>query len=499
MKKRHFSLLTIFSILSTVLSAQISIKQADNIVQEYIEKEITEYYWLYSNENIMADKNGATTISTWNKKSVSIDNSCFVYFIDERPYANWAHPCRYLFVDKSNGQIYEKKATTPPENMKTWKMITPLPQLPTGTKFDFSKSASNLRSGINPQNCYAVIISGGYDEFWNWERYWNDCSAIYSALIHLYGYLKNHIYVLISDGTDPAIDRHLNDWSYDSSPLDLDGDGLDDIQYAATKNNITTVFNTLANILTPDDHLFIFTTDHGDTIPSTQEATLELWYERITASEFAAEVNKVNAGSISIVMEQCFSGGFIPHLAKQGRTIATACSAIEESWAMPPSYTYNEFVYHWTAAVAGFTPSGSSVNADYNNDGYISMKEAFDYANTNDNANEIPQYSSIKAHLGDCLTLLGTQVATTVNFTGTVAPPITVTSDTTIGSCGDINVQYVTVTNGATLTFEAEGNINVQDVTVKNNSKLILDAGGEVNIIGDFDVELGSEFEIKYP
>ncbi|MDR3339127.1 MAG: hypothetical protein LBT25_03355, partial [Candidatus Symbiothrix sp.] len=52
----------------------------------------------------------------------------------------------------------------------------------------------------------------------------------------------------------------------------------------------------------------------------------------------------------------------------------------------------------------------------------------------------------------------------------------TVTTDTDIVSCGDINVQNVTVTN---------------------NAKLTLDAAGEVNIINDFEVELGSEFEIK--
>ena len=51
-----------------------------------------------------------------------------------------------------------------------------------------------------------------------------------------------------------------------------------------------------------------------------------------------------------------------------------------------------------------------------------------------------------------------------------------ITTDTPITSCGDITVQNVTVTNGA---------------------KLTLDAAGEVNIISDFEVELGSEFEIK--
>ena len=51
-----------------------------------------------------------------------------------------------------------------------------------------------------------------------------------------------------------------------------------------------------------------------------------------------------------------------------------------------------------------------------------------------------------------------------------------VTTDTTVTSCGDINVQNVKVQNGA---------------------KLIFDAEGEVIIGSDFEVELGSEFEIK--
>jgi len=74
----------------------------------------------------------------------------------------------------------------------------------------------------------------------------------------------------------------------------------------------------------------------------------------------------------------------------------------------------------------------------------------------------------------------------------------TVTNSKTITGC-DINVQNVTVTNGATLTVKATGNINIQGVTVNNNSKLILDADGEVNIISDFEVQLGSGFEIIYP
>ena len=80
-----------------------------------------------------------------------------------------------------------------------------------------------------------------------------------------------------------------------------------------------------------------------------------------------------------------------------------------------------------------------------------------------------------------------------VNFTN--QPPVS-TNKTVENNCGDINIQNVTVTSGATLTLKAAGNINVQDVTVNNNSKLILDAVGKVNIGINFKVELGSIWKI---
>ena len=50
------------------------------------------------------------------------------------------------------------------------------------------------------------------------------------------------------------------------------------------------------------------------------------------------------------------------------------------------------------------------------------------------------------------------------------------------------------ITTNTTIT--SCSNINIQNVKVQNGAKLILDAAGEVNIISDFEVELGSDFEI---
>ena len=276
-----------------------------------------------------------------------------------------------------------------------------------GDLFDFSKLKSPDLFRANAPSApydYAVIISGGADSENNWVRYWNDCAAIYSTLINIYGYARDHIYVLISDGTDPGKDRHHYDGHYDSSPLDLDGDGINDIQYAATRTNISRVFNILASKLTPSDHLFIYTTDHGG-----QESGLNvymcLWNNEIMRDdEFAIEVNKVNAEKINICMEQCRSGGFIDDLRANNRVIATACRHDENSHAMS-NLIYDEFVYHWTAAVSGRTPTGGYVNADRNSDGRISMEEAFQYALTNDSRKEHPQYSSTPVTIGTQLFL----------------------------------------------------------------------------------------------
>jgi len=66
-------------------------------------------------------------------------------------------------------------------------------------------------------------------------------------------------------------------------------------------------------------------------------------------------------------------------------------------------------------------------------------------------------------------------LTTTVNFTGTTTTPKIVLSETTIESCGDIFVK---------------------DVIIQSGAKLILKAAGNVIVEGDFEIELGSEFEI---
>ncbi len=358
----------------------------------------TEGKIIYAKKELIAKRQKLEEIrEIYTPKSAS-----WFFFVDLMPYQSWGHPCQYIFVDCKTGEIKSIKSDFPP-NLGDMDIIYVEKTPEKGKLFDFSKPLLKSTRVASTNNDYAVIISGGMDKYNNYERYWNDCSAIYSALVDVYGYLDDHIYVLLADGTSSASDRRIGSNSYDSSPLDLDGDGDNDVQYAATKANIRQVFTVLGGKLNRDDHLFVFTTDHGG-LESGNNVFINLWNETMRDDEFAIELNKVNAGRFNIVMEQCHSGGFIDDLTFENRTIATACRADENSFSRG-AFTYNEFVYHWISAIAGITPEGTAVDADSNNDGWISMEEAFIYAESNDEQIEHPQYDSTSGNLG-CMTSL---------------------------------------------------------------------------------------------
>ena len=62
-------------------------------------------------------------------------------------------------------------------------------------------------------------------------------------------------------------------------------------------------------------------------------------------------------------------------------------------------------------------------------------------------------------------------------------------------SAAVINLYDKVITENTTIV-NYNGDINVKNVKVQNGAKRILDAAGNVNIMGDFEVEFGSEYEI---
>ncbi len=392
MRKKYLLtlLLAFFSYLSAL--AAVSIEEAKAKVKDYVENtlKLQSYGLLYA-------KTASTKIALMSDiEEISAPSNNWAFFVDKNPGQDWAHPCAYVFVSKSNGAISVKNSTLPPKNRAEWDAVNPQSTLKKAVKINSSDAVNPsglINSGLFPNknktanNCYAVIISGGADKYNNYPRYWNNCSMVYQMLRNIYGYKRENIYTLIADGTDSAPDINLGSYDYPnvslSSPLDLDGDGNDDINYAATKSNIATVFNTLRNKMTSSDELFIYTTDHG-----SSNGSICLWNERMIPTEFAAEVNKVDfVKNINIVMVQCYSGAHIPALTKAKRTIITAANSSESAWSTGGISGYGFFSRCWVEAMSGYNVSnGSTINADTDGDNAISMLESYKYAVSHDKA-----------------------------------------------------------------------------------------------------------------
>jgi len=255
-------------------------------------------------------------------------------------------------------------------------------------------------------NRYAVLISGdlaetGYDEFWN------DVVLMREALIQN-GFPAGNIFVLYGNGADYFNASRPNP-RYRPSPAITNS--------AANQTNVTNALTGLANgtngmpQLTSDDLLFIWTFDHGNS--DGTNSYLCLTDVDMLDTTFASLVNQIPYAYRIICMQQCFSGGFLPHLAGDRNVILTACSSTqlgnrsdtENEVVNGVTYNHGEFNFHLLSAITGQTVTGTAVNADADGNGFVTMQEVFNYVQTNDSAPETPQFDDGIRHLGDKLHL----------------------------------------------------------------------------------------------
>lgn len=369
-----------------------------------------------------------------NQVNVYLDNNSYssdswTFFIDEHPNKGWAHECCLYEIPKSSSaKMTFKKTDLRFFPRGDFKLVSAMPRPKTEETINpaMIKIPALQEAVANPDanRTYAIILSGGIDPKSNPVRYWNDCSFIYKVLRNRYGIPKENIVPIMADGDDPAPDYYVmrRPLIYDADPeqvflsqnLDLDGDGVNDIEYAATKENIQNTLNKFLSRIKQNDQLFFYVMDHGDTVKG--KANICLWKnERVYNDELAAILKPFTDKGVIVnaILGQCYAGGFVDNLSEIGCVVTTACSAEEESYGSSSIY-YDEFVYWWTTSINGMTPTGTYVNADANNDGFVSMQEAFEFAKANDEyANESdggkisehPQYSSNPAILGQTLAI----------------------------------------------------------------------------------------------
>lgn len=374
---------------------------------EIVKEDIDEYDFVCVSKSIV--KKG-TKFRSWDGHEGTVPRKSWVVIINTKPLANSGQFWLYIYIDSYTGNA----------DMDSWEWGEPdsfecdLVKCEMGSSSKEESMAflprvpiANASVSNSSSDNWAVIISGGARPEINWERYWNNCSAMYKCLRNVYNYRRDRIFVLMSDGVSSDPDRRLNNGWYESSPQDLDGDGNDDINYSATKANISTVFNYLRDHVAVDEQVLVFVTDHGSR--HDDESYITLWGgSEISASEFANEVKKINDSSRKhVVLGQCYSGGFIGPLSSCWNvSVATACAYNQASSARSGSM-YDEFLYHWISAAAGRTPGGAVVNADLNGYDGVSAEEIFRYSQNKDEKDEASQYASSPGPMGEKYGLSG--------------------------------------------------------------------------------------------
>jgi hypothetical protein len=176
-----------------------------------------------------------------------------------------------------------------------------------------NRTATPVASGQN----YAVLFSGGYNIGNNYTRYYDSVKSYYSTLVTDYGLSQENIFVIYADGTNSAVDRA------DGKNSDMSF-ALNNRVYSATASNLNSVFTTLGSTMTANDHLLFYTFDHGnDTSVNSygfsgynnyDNESLDGWYEELGDEVVASAVGKIQQGYVTMVFNQCFSGGILDNI-----------------------------------------------------------------------------------------------------------------------------------------------------------------------------------------
>jgi len=252
-------------------------------------------------------------------------------------------------------------------------------------------TSENLPSGMEYPDLtptkYAILFSGGVSNWYAYPRYWNHIEWFYVLLL-FNGYDPDNIFVCYNNGTG------------DRTGVPVD--------YPGTSDGMNEVFSYLSGEMGRADSLFVYVTDHGD------EAGICTWDDLdnngVNYTEFSGWLDSIQCHHMIVIMQQCFSGAFIPYLSLSNRIIMTACSWNEPAWASD-ALGFSEFTFRILCAFYGFHIWGYDIPiwADINNDGLISMAEAFGYAAAMDSKDETPHYDDNGDQVGSTVgNIIGT-------------------------------------------------------------------------------------------
>jgi hypothetical protein len=317
------------------------------------------------------------------RQAVTAERPTVMAFADDAPLMNWAHPCRYLLHDAETGELYRQiPARFPPyanerETPRTFRPVQVTVTFPRAEVIERVVPDRILRPRYSG-NRYAILFSGMSN-----NRHANDLEFLYRTLREVYGFPAANITVLNHDGTVnyDGGPKPVSKWPGDNSAyrMPLNGQG--------SKADLLAALNALKKKLKPDDFLLIHTNNHGGWDSGESNLCCYPNWDSLGVKAFTdklAELPKYRC--LMVMMEQCHSGGFNASvIAKSTADNTSIASACEEDKNSAGGAELDPFAHDWISAMTGSNMYGQALayGPDINADGWISAREAFDYANAN--------------------------------------------------------------------------------------------------------------------
>ena len=405
--------ITLFMCLCCAFSvkAQITRQQADAIVTNQIFSTNLDNIDIFAFPNLLTSSDG---IALADGTNISIPyETCYAYFIDVMPFANWSHSCKYCFVNSaSRWTIVDADMLPMQENLEPVSLVQrnhPNPNLAIP-----ENAVGNFFETGDMSHKWAVLICGNANGNGNLSRFWFDLSSVYTMLTNVYHYQEpapdewedftcRRVFVTAPNSISTMYKpENFFSAELNSTPQDLlpyFGDFINNMEDITkhSKANIKSIFDCFASgahseeyasltydihELTEEDELFIYITGHGSADDQgcyfdIQNSTKETAYEKVYDYELMEWLRGIKCSQITLVMQNCNSGGFVEKFLADiddercqcknriGQSAASADGvSLVEGYGVhvfdgredETQGSVNEFTYYWTAAALGYYP-----------------------------------------------------------------------------------------------------------------------------------------------
>jgi len=259
-----------------------------------------------------------------------------------------------------------------------------------------------FKTPIPDKTNHALIINGGIHPGKNHARYWNNTSLIYNTLKSI---SFSDIRVLHTDGLSTGKDRCIRSFmgyvgmgKLEDSPKDLDLNGTTDITGEATKEELEKTLFHLGKDLGVQDKLLIFLTDHGQLRwhKGKLRAVICLWNkEKMFGYELNMILKKSIPGEVRVIIiaSQCYGERFLSEIDRPNTILINGGSFLGFMWS---NQYYGIFLRNFCSALLQKDiRTGEHLDSDINQDGKVTIIEAFNWAREEDPQPKSPVLKTI--------------------------------------------------------------------------------------------------------